>query len=131
MNTRDISPEPHIILWRDELKDAHIDDAVEYVSLFFQQDQLEGIAKKLKRHEKDLSSFKAKDLFRASGDIPLPETDIEVAGHLKKIREGTPLNPVILITLNDKLYIADGFHRICACYIVSSDANFSGVHITL
>ena len=119
------------IKWYDELKVEHIDAAIEYLSLFFKQDELEKVRQKLREHEKDIVQYKAKDLLRASGLTPLPATDTEVAGHLKKIDEGISLHPVILTTIEEKLYIADGFHRICACYLFGDDTEVAGVHVEL
>ena len=119
------------INWDDKLKDEHIDAAIEYLSLFFKQSELDEIKEKLINHEKDIVHYKAKDLLRASELAPLPPSDTEVAGHLKKIQEGIPLHPVILATIEEKLYIADGFHRICACYSLGDDTEVAGVHVDL
>jgi hypothetical protein len=120
-----------VVKWYDKLKDAHIDAAIEYLSLFFKNHELDEVHKKLLKHEKDLVSYKAKDILRASDLSPLPATDTEVAEHLKKIREGIPLHPVILVSIKEKLYVADGFHRVSACYSLSDDTEVSGAHIEL
>src|SRR5258708_3417404 len=104
------------VLWHDKLKSEHIDAAIEYLSLFFKNHDLEEVRKKLLGHERDLVSYKAKDLLRAAGMAPLSPSDTEVAGHLEKIHEGIPLHPVILVTVKHHLYIADGYHRVSACY---------------
>jgi len=117
-----------IITWHDKLKTEHIDAAIEYLSLFFKKDELARIRKKITNLEKTLVHYKAKDILRASGLAPLPATDSEVAAHLMKIHEGLPLHPVILVSVDEKLYLADGFHRVCACYSLGDDTEVTGTH---
>jgi len=119
------------VKWLNKLKDEHIDAAIEYLSLFFKNAELEEVRKKLIKHAQDIVQYKAKDLLRASGLTALPVTDIEVAGHLKKIKEGIPLHPVILVSIDEKLYVADGFHRVCACYSLGDDTEVEGAHVIL
>ncbi len=120
-----------IVTWHDKLKSAHIDAAIEYLSLFFNAGELQEVRKKLIEHEHAIVHYKAKDLLRASGLTPLPPADTEVAAELKKIREKVSLHPVILATIKQKFYVADGFHRICACYSLGDDTEVSGVHVDL
>jgi hypothetical protein len=42
----------------------------------------------------------------------------------KKIKEGAPLSPLLLVRdgQNGRLVIADGYHRLCAVYSVDEDA---------
>ena len=62
----------------------------------------------------------AKDILRAAR-LPLLETaNPHVASDLAKVRAGTPLSPVLLVrgvlAADQRLEIADGYHRVCACY---------------
>lgn len=67
---------------------------------------------------------KAKDLLRAVGDdgnplsALLPEHNRQVAKDIRKIKAGEALSPVLLVvdTQRARLIIADGHHRVCACY---------------
>jgi hypothetical protein len=63
-----------------------------------------------------------KDLLRAAALPLLSEDDPHVAEDLKDIKKGKPLAPVLLIrgdlASGHSLVIADGYHRICASYIV-------------
>lgn len=67
-----------------------------------------------------------KDLLRAAALPLLSEDDPHVADDLKNIRKGKPLAPVLLVrgdlTKGHSLVIADGYHRICASYIVDESA---------
>ncbi|HYM20660.1 MAG TPA: hypothetical protein VEW28_06615 [Candidatus Kapabacteria bacterium] len=117
------------VKWQDEIIDDHIQAACEYLSLQFKQDKVDEARHKFKDHRKDLERHKAKDVIRASGLAVLPPTDSEVADHLAKIKAGKPLHPIALVTDKEKLYVADGFHRVCACYHIADDTDVAGVHI--
>jgi len=119
------------ITWHDKLKSSNIDAAIEYLSLLFKKDELEKIRKGLNNEKTKIVHYKAKDILRASGLEPLPRTDSEVAGHLMKIHENEPLHPVILVSVDEKLYIADGFHRVSACYSLGDDTEVAAVHVEL
>ena len=120
---------PIVVKWHNKLKPEHIDAAIEYLSLFIKSDELNRIRKKIVKNEDHLVHYKAKDILRASGLTPLPGSDSEVASHLMKIHEDLPLHPVILVSVDEKLYVADGFHRICACYSLGDDTEVSCAHI--
>jgi len=51
----------------------------------------------------------------------LPESNIHVKDNIKKVKKGRKLSPVLLVRGNDKLIIADGYHRVCAIYFLSED----------
>ena len=65
--------------------------------------------------EKVLKHYAAKDILRASGLPLLPPDDSEVAADLEKIKADKKLSPVLLVE-GIPLWIADGYHRICASY---------------
>lgn len=75
-----------------------------------------------------LGHWAAKDLLRAAGLPPLkPKQSAEVAEKLKKIKNGTPISPVLLIGgIRDYLVIGDGYHRASAAYRVDEDAQVPG-----
>ena len=72
-----------------------------------------------------VSSFKAKDIFRASRLPLLPITNSHVATDKKKITSKQKLSPLLLVrdSRNSKLIIADGYHRMCAVYYFNEDAD--------
>ena len=75
-----------------------------------------------------ITLHKAKDILRAARLPLLALDDPYVAGDLKQIRAGKKLSPVLLVRgdLNGApLLIADGYHRVCASYHVSEDADVS------
>jgi len=71
-----------------------------------------------------LSSFKAKDIFRASGLSLLGISNNHVEKDRKKIKDGKKLSPLLLVRdkLRGKVVIADGYHRLCAVYSFDEDA---------
>jgi hypothetical protein len=75
-----------------------------------------------------LGHWAAKDLLRAAGLPPLkPKQSAEVAEKLKKIKNGIPISPVLLIGgVRDYLVIGDGYHRASAAYRVDEDAQVPG-----
>jgi hypothetical protein len=75
-----------------------------------------------------LGHWAAKDLLRAAGLPPLkPKQSAEVAEKLKKIKNGIPISPILLIGgIRDYLVIGDGYHRASAAYRVDEDAQVPG-----
>jgi len=74
-----------------------------------------------------ISHFKAKDLLRSSQLPLLPADNPSVARDLKKVKRGEQLSPVLLVRGDlasaIPLTVADGYHRICASYHLSEDAD--------
>jgi len=64
---------------------------------------------------------KAKDIFRASGLPLLPKDNIHVERNLEKFKKEKKLSPLLLVRGNEKLIIADGYHRMCASYYLTED----------
>lgn len=73
------------------------------------------------RESAQLRYHPAKDLLVAARRDLLPDSDLEVAADLNKIRSGRLLSPPLLVE-GDPLILADGFHRICASYHYSDNA---------
>ncbi len=71
-----------------------------------------------------MTSFAAKDIFRASGLSLLGISDSHVEADRRKIVQGEKLSPLLLYRdkANCKLIIADGYHRVCAVYKFAEDA---------
>ena len=57
----------------------------------------------------------------------LTATDARVAADLKKVKRGQKLSPVLLVRgqmgQGMPLTIADGYHRICASYLIDPEAD--------
>ena len=71
-----------------------------------------------------ISEFKAKDIFRASALSLLGVSNLHIEKDREKIRTGKALSPLLLVrdTINGKVVIADGYHRMCAIYGFDEDA---------
>jgi hypothetical protein len=96
--------------------------AAAYLNLIYDARTVARYIKQLKASA--ITTFLAKDLFRASGLSPLGVSNSHVESDRQKIREGTKLSPLLLVrdTGNGKLVIADGYHRLCAAYSIDEDA---------
>ncbi len=71
-----------------------------------------------------ISLFKAKDIFRASWLSLLGVSNSHVKKDKDRVKENLPLSPLLLVrdTVNGKVIIADGYHRLCAIYSFDEDA---------
>jgi hypothetical protein len=96
--------------------------AQSYLALHYDETTAAGLAEKLKGAP--LATFKAKDIFRASGLSLLGVSNSHVDKDRKKIRDGIKLSPLLLVreTGQSKVLIADGYHRLCAVYSLDEDA---------
>jgi hypothetical protein len=110
------------IKWLTEPEDHNYPAALSYLSLTYDEAAAADMVNKLKRAS--LSSFKAKDIFRASGLSLLGISNDRVANDKKKIKEGRELSPLLLVrdTAHGRVIIADGYHRMCAVYAFHEDA---------
>ena len=110
------------IKWR-ELPDEHdYPAAASYLSLIYEPDAVSGLIQKMQ--QSSMNTFKAKDIFRACGLSLLGISNTEVERDRKKIRQGVALSPLLLVrdSMNGKVVIADGYHRLCAVYKADDDA---------
>ena len=69
-----------------------------------------------------VAQFKAKDIFRASGLSLLGVSNWHVEKDRKKIASRKKLSPILLVRGDDRVIIADGYHRLCAVYSIDEDA---------
>ncbi len=93
--------------------------AADYLELLFSKDEVNSFVENLKTAS--TVTKKGKDILRASLLSLLPRDNIHVKENLKKVKRGNKLSPVLLVRYNNKLIIADGYHRICAMYYLSED----------
>ncbi len=106
--------------WKSEPEDQDFPAAESYLSLLVGPGDATKLARALRKHKK-LVRYAAKDLLRAAHLPLLPADDSEVASDLEKIKFGSKLSPVLLIS-GDPLWVADGYHRICSSYHVNEKA---------
>ena len=110
------------IRWLKDPEGHNFPAAQSYLSLIYERPVANSLVQKLRRAA--LSSFKAKDIFRASGLSLLGISNIHVEKDRKKIKDGKKLSPLLLVRdkLRGRVVIADGYHRLCAVYSFDEDA---------
>jgi len=109
------------IHWQDAPEDKDFPSATSFLGLLWPEAQVLGLVQKLQAAP--LTRFKAKDIFRASGLPLLGVSNLHLAKDRKKIQDGKPLSPILLVRDPDhsKVVVADGYHRLCAVYSFSED----------
>ena len=100
--------------WKDEPETQDFPAAESYLSLLIGPAAAARLVKAM-RKEKALQRYAAKDILRAAGLPLLGPDDSEVAADLEKVKLGHKLSPVLLVQ-GIPLWIADGYHRVCASY---------------
>ena len=113
---------PTGIKWLLKVEEHDYPAAQSYLLLLHDKKQVKKFISLLKAAE--ITQFKSKDIFRASGLSLLGVSNSHVAKDSKKIRDGKALSPLLLVRDpdNGKVVIADGYHRLCAIYAFDEDA---------
>ncbi len=110
------------IEWRSQPEDHDYPAAESYLRLLYADRSAAASVRRLRRAP--VASFKAKDLFRASGLSLLGISNSHVRKDQASIRSGQALSPLLLVRMGNhsKVIIADGYHRLCAVYSFDEDA---------
>jgi hypothetical protein len=110
------------VKWLRDAEEHDYPAALSYLCLLYDEQTATSHVDKLKRAP--ISEFKAKDIFRASGLSLLGISNAHVERDQQKINAGLELSPLLLMrdSVNGKLVIADGYHRLCAVYSYEEDA---------
>jgi hypothetical protein len=110
------------IQWLKEPEEHDYPAAQSYLSLIYDESITTVSVEKLRNAP--ISEFKAKDIFRASGLSLLGISNGHVEKDVEKISSEQELAPLLLVrdSVNGKLVIADGYHRLCAIYSFDEDA---------
>lgn len=110
------------INWLSDPEDHDYPAAISYLSLIYDMDCTRELVDQLE--QAPTSSYKAKDIFRASELSLLGISNSHVKKDKNKIRMGTALSPLLLVRdkTKGKVIIADGYHRLCAVYGFDEDA---------
>jgi hypothetical protein len=110
------------IRWLDKPKPANYPAALSYLTLLFEPAVAKRFVRSLKRAE--VSEFKSKDIFRASGLPLLGVSNHFVEKDRKKVIAGEALSPILLVRdrLRGRLIVADGYHRLCSVYSIDEEA---------
>ena len=110
------------IEWLKEPEDHDYPAALSYLSLIYEEEMATYYVERLKHVE--MSEFKAKDIFRASGLSLLGISNAHVKKDQNKIEDGKALSPLLLVrnAEHGRVIVADGYHRLCAVYSYDEDA---------
>ena len=110
------------INWLEFPEEHDYPAAENYLNLIYCDKQVVDIVVRLRNAK--LTSFKAKDIFRASGLSLLGVSNSHVEKDRQKLKDGAKMAPLLLVrdAANGKVIIADGYHRLCAIYSFSEDA---------
>ena len=106
--------------WKTEPDEQDYPAAKSYLSLLVGVEAAGKLVKAMRKQD-DVVRHAAKDLLRAAQLPLLSSDDSEVLTDLAKIQRGVRLSPVLLVQ-GDPLWIADGYHRVCASYHVDEKA---------
>ena len=111
------------IKWLDTPEEHDYPAAESYLNLIYDSKSVATFIDLLR--QAPITSFKAKDIFRASGLSLLGISNSRVERDRKKIQDGQSLSPLLLVrdTANGKVVIADGYHRMCAIYSFEEDSS--------
>jgi hypothetical protein len=106
--------------WKEEPEAEDFPAAKSFLSLLVGPAGATKLTKALRKKQR-LQYHPAKDVLRASGLPLLASDDIEVAADLRKVKFGKKLSPVLLVE-GQPLWVADGYHRVCASYHLDEKA---------
>ena len=115
-------PRSYEIQWLSEPEEHNYPAALSYLALVYDEKTAAAIVAKL--GSAPMSTFKAKDVFRASRLSLLGVSNAHVEKDRGKIQSGQKLSPLLLVrdAAQGKVVIADGYHRLCAVYSYDEDA---------
>jgi len=110
------------IKWLKSPEEHNYPAALSYLGLLLPETEAAALVNRLRKAR--MSTFKSKDIFRASGLSLLGVSNEHVERDRKKIRDGKKLSPLLLVRdrARGKVVIADGYHRLCAVYSFDEDA---------
>jgi hypothetical protein len=112
-------------VWKDDPDEHDYPAALDYLTLLMPEPAAAAIVSELRAAP--IAHRKAKDLVRSSRLPLLTAEDVEVAKDLKRVARGERLSPVLLVRgradSGVPLIVADGYHRVCASYELSEDAD--------
>ena len=110
------------IRWLDDCEEHDYPAAESFLSLLMPPERVKAALRDLKVGP--VVTFKAKDIFRASGLSLLGVSNSHVERDRAKILKGTALSPLLLVRdeAHGRVIVADGYHRLCAVYGFDEDA---------
>ena len=115
------------IKWKSSPKGKDYEGVKNFLTLLCSKGDADKLIERLDKA--DPIEHAGKDILRAAALPALSSQDPHVSKDLKDIQKGKALAPVLLIRGDLKkahsLVIADGYHRVCASYIVDESSPIS------
>ena len=113
---------PSKIRWLPEPEKHDYPAAFSYLCLIFDAKTARNLVRRLEKAKP--STFKAKDIFRASRLSLLGVSNSHVEQDRRKILAKNKISPLLLVRdpATGGVIIADGYHRLCAVYSLCEDA---------
>lgn len=110
------------IVWMDAPAPHNLPASESYLRLLYSDREAATIMASFM--DAPMTSFKAKDILRASELKLLDDSNPQVRKNHDKIDQEVPLSPILLVRQGDgaKVIVADGYHRLCAIYHLDQDA---------
>lgn len=106
------------VRWLDEPEEHDYPAAADYLDLLTDPHTVTNLVRRLR--DAPIVHKKAKDILRAAQLTLLPPDNPHVRADLAKILTGKALSPILLVqgdlSTGTPVQIADGYHRVCACY---------------
>lgn len=114
-----------LVAWKRDADEHDYPAAASYLSLLADAEKVNHIVGRLKAAP--VSTFKAKDILRASR-LPLLELDnVHVKRDLAKVIQGKALSPVLIVrgdaSRDVAMTVADGYHRVCVSYHIDENTD--------
>src|SRR5690348_9923101 len=113
------------VIWMEDPEEHDYPAAAAYLSLVAPQPVVDRCVDALRAAP--ITHQKAKDILRASGLALLTRDNAHVAADLDKIEKKKPLSPVLIVrgdaASGRPAQIADGYHRVCASYLVDENTD--------
>ncbi len=108
--------------WLEQPEEHDYPAAMSYLELLWEPQKVRAVVAALK--SEPMGSFKAKDIFRASGLSLLGVSNSHVEKNRDKVAADKALSPLLLVRdgANARVIVADGYHRLCAVYGIDEDA---------
>lgn len=100
--------------WKTSVSQKDYDSAYAYLTLLMDATRAREAVSALKKAS--VEQRRVNDILRACHREPLPSTDPGVMKALQDIKAGKLLEPVQVVSFEFGGDIADGYHRVSACY---------------
>lgn len=110
-----------VVQWANKPKPSNYPAAFSYLKLIYSEKKALRLVRQLRKAR--MTSFKAKDIFRASSLSLLGISNGHVVKFQRKIKDKEEISPILLVrdTKHNKVIVADGYHRLCATYTYNED----------